>query len=115
MTTRQLVRNKLMKNKNLYLFFKNFYRNYCKATQSLHTLPDFLIIGAAKCGTSSLYEYLMQHPCIGRSLTKQIHFFDRYYDRGISWYKICFPFIWEKFLRPLFPRLRNRLEKQCRW
>ena len=40
----------------------------------------------------------MQHPCIGSSLTKQIHFFDRYYDRQISWYKVCFPFIWEKFL-----------------
>jgi len=39
----------------------------------------------------------MQHPCVGSSLTKQIHFFDRYYDREISWYKVCFPFIWKKF------------------
>ncbi len=64
----------------------------------MHTLPTFLIIGAAKCGTSSLYDYLMQHPCVGNSLTKQIHFFDRYYDRQISWYKVCFPFVWEKFM-----------------
>jgi len=38
----------------------------------------------------------MQHPCVGKSLTKQIHYFDRYYDRGTSWYRVCFPFKWQK-------------------
>jgi len=95
-TTRQLMRAKVMKKPKLYSFSKYIYRKYCTATQYLHSLPDFLIIGAAKCGTSSLYEYLMEHPCVGRSLTKQIHFFDRYYDRGASWYKVCFPFKWQK-------------------
>lgn len=96
-STRQSTRSKLMKKPKLYSFFRQLYRKYCILTQSLHTLPTFLIIGAAKCGTSSLYDYLMQHPCVGKSLTKQIHFFDRYYDRKISWYKVCFPFVWEKF------------------
>jgi ubiquinone/menaquinone biosynthesis C-methylase UbiE len=97
LTNRQKLRSKVIKSAQFYKFSKNFYRKYCKTTQSFHTLPDFLIIGAAKCGTSSLYDYLMKHPCVGRSLTKQIHFFDRYFDREISWYKVCFPFIWEKF------------------
>lgn len=97
LTTRQYSRAKVMKYPKLYLFTKNLYRKYCKTTHCFHTLPNFLIIGAAKCGTSSLYDYLMQHPCIGGSLTKQIHFFDRYYDRQTSWYKVCFPFVWEKF------------------
>jgi len=39
------------------------------------TLPNFLIIGAAKSGTSSLYMYLMQHPEIYMSPTKEPHFF----------------------------------------
>lgn len=94
---RQLTRSKLLNRPKLYLFSKNLYRKYCSMTQSFHVFPTFLIIGAAKCGTSSLYDYLMQHPCVGRSLTKQLHFFDRYYDRKISWYKVCFPFVWQKF------------------
>lgn len=97
LTIRQSARMKVMKYQKLYSLSKNLYRKYCVATQCLHTLPNFLIIGAAKCGTSSLYDYLMQHPCVGKSLTKQIHFFDRYYDRQTSWYKVCFPFVWEKF------------------
>jgi len=94
---RQKARIKVLKKPILYKFTKNLYRKYCSITSWLHTTPDFLIIGAAKCGTSSLYDYLMQHPCVGKSLTKQIHFFDRYPDRGLSWYKVCFPFKWQKF------------------
>ncbi len=98
LTTRQLARSQLVEKPKLYSFSRNLYRKYCTLTQSLHTSPTFLIIGAAKCGTSSLYDYLMLHPCVGNSLTKQIHFFDRYYDRQISWYKVCFPFVWKKFM-----------------
>ena len=39
-------------------------------------LPDFLIIGAAKAGTTSLYDYLIQHPDIYRALRKEVHYFD---------------------------------------
>lgn len=39
------------------------------------TLPNFLIIGAAKCGTSSIYMYLKQHPEIFMSPIKEPHFF----------------------------------------
>ena len=96
-TKRQNLRFKVIDNPKLYDISKNLYRNYCNVTQNFHTLPDFLIIGAAKCGTSSLYDYLMQHPSVGKSLTKQIHFFDRYFDRGLGWYKVCFPLNFEKF------------------
>ena len=96
LAARQLVRAKVIKKPKLYSFSKFIYRKYCTATQCLHTLPDFLIIGAGKCGTSSLYEYLIQHTSVNKSLTKQIHFFDRYYDRGVAWYKVCFPFKWQK-------------------
>jgi hypothetical protein len=39
------------------------------------TLPNFLVIGAAKSGTTSLYEYLRQHPQIFMSPLKETNFF----------------------------------------
>jgi tetratricopeptide (TPR) repeat protein len=48
--------------------------------------PNFLIIGAAKSGTSSLYEYLSQHPQIVPSLHKEINFFHQKFHLGLPWY-----------------------------
>jgi len=39
------------------------------------TLPNFLVIGAAKCGTTALYEYLSQHPDVFMSPVKEPRFF----------------------------------------
>lgn len=39
------------------------------------TLPNFLIIGAPKCGTTALYHYLSEHPRIFMSIMKEPHFF----------------------------------------
>lgn len=39
------------------------------------TWPNFLIIGAPKCGTTSLHKYLSQHPQIFMSANKEPHFF----------------------------------------
>jgi len=52
-------------------------------------LPNFICPGAAKCGTSALYNLLKQHPDVFLSMPKEIHFFDRdvNYKKGISWYK----------------------------
>lgn len=61
------------------------------ATGDLHVLPDFIIIGASRSGTTSLYEYLNQHPSIIRGVGKEIHYFDKNFDRGIKWYKSFFP------------------------
>jgi hypothetical protein len=54
-------------------------------------LPDFVIIGAQKCGTSSLYHLLTRHPHVERAATKELHFFDLLFDEGIEWYRQCFP------------------------
>lgn len=52
-------------------------------------LPNLLVIGAMKGGTTSLWEYLRQHPQVYMSDTKEIHFFDRddRWARGRSWYE----------------------------
>lgn len=56
-----------------------------------HCLPNFLILGAGKSGTSSLYTYLTSHPLILPALHKQIHYYKYYYTKGISWYRSKFP------------------------
>ncbi len=52
-------------------------------------LPNLLVIGAMKGGTTSLWEYLRQHPQVHMSSTKEIHFFDRddRWGRGCAWYE----------------------------
>ncbi len=88
---RQKIRNKLSTHSKLYSISKSIHKTYCQSTHFFHSTPDYLILGASKSGTSSLYEYLIQHPKVKPAITKQIHYFDKYFERGISWYKICFP------------------------
>jgi hypothetical protein len=64
---------------------------YRGATHSLRLLPDFLIIGTQRGGTTSLYHYLQELPCIKLANTKDTHFFDKKYDKGLNWYRGHFP------------------------
>ena len=61
------------------------------ATSFMRALPDFLIIGAAKAGTTSLYNYLIQHPEVAAPYRKEVRFFDRRFSKGINWYRGHFP------------------------
>jgi Sulfotransferase domain len=67
------------------------YRGYGRATASLRPLPDFLIIGAQKAGTTALYAYLRWHPQITGPSFKEVSFFDRHYARGERWYRAHLP------------------------
>lgn len=60
-------------------------------TSPLRMLPDFVIIGAMKCGTTSLYRHLEQHPQIAPARRKEVHYFDWYYGKGEPWYRGQFP------------------------
>lgn len=60
-------------------------------TARYRMLPDFLIIGTMRGGTSSLYKYLGVHPDVSASIRKETEFFSRYYDRGLDWYQAHFP------------------------
>lgn len=60
-------------------------------TSTLRMLPDFLIIGTQKGGTTSLYAYLSQHPNIAPPFGKELHYFDLNYQRGLGWYRSSFP------------------------
>jgi hypothetical protein len=56
-------------------------------------LPDFVIIGAQKGGTSFLYHLLTRHPLVEPAARKELHFFDQpeLFDNGAGWYRRCFP------------------------
>lgn len=54
-------------------------------------MRNFIIIGAQRSGTTSLYEYICAHPKVKRAKHKEVHFFDWQYERGFAWYKRQFP------------------------
>jgi hypothetical protein len=51
--------------------------------------PDFAIIGAQKCGTTSLFSYLDEMPGFSGSQPKEVHYFDREdnFRKGDRWYE----------------------------
>ena len=51
-------------------------------------LPDHLVIGAAKAGTTSLSRWLDSHPDVFVPAQKELHFFDREsnWSNGVDWY-----------------------------
>src|SRR3954451_5245292 len=60
-------------------------------TAPLRVLPDFLVIGAAKAGTSSLFYALKNHPAVFPPMTKELGFFDTHWHHGVGWYRAHFP------------------------
>jgi hypothetical protein len=61
------------------------------ATAPVRTLPDFIIIGAQKCGTTFLYQLLVQHPHVKPAFAKEVHYFDLNFGKGDNWYRSYFP------------------------
>jgi hypothetical protein len=55
-------------------------------------LPDFLIVGAQRSGTTSLYRYLLDHPqVLPASPSKGVHYFDKHAEKSLRWYRAHFP------------------------
>lgn len=81
--TRDTIRHKLFAVPKMLLANNGFYSK-----------PNFLIIGAQKCGTTSLHHYLCEHPDLFRSKKKEIEYFsnDKRYKKGkYSYYHSHFP------------------------
>ncbi len=61
-------------------------------TAGLRALPDFMVIGAQRSGTTSLYRHLSGHPGVQWPLfVKSPHWLDAHHDRGERWYRAHFP------------------------
>jgi hypothetical protein len=62
------------------------------ATAARRQLPSFLVVGAQRAGTTSLFRALLSHPLIhSANHHKGVNFFDVRYDRGLAWYQGHFP------------------------
>lgn len=65
-----------------------------RVTASARMTPSFLIVGAQRCGTTSMYKTLSQHPMVLPAvLHKGAHYFDTGYGHGSSWYRGHFPLL----------------------
>jgi len=67
-------------------------RTVGRLTAGNRMAPGFLIVGAQRCGTTSLFKTLSQHPAVLPAvLHKGVHYFDTAYDHGTAWYLGHFP------------------------
>jgi hypothetical protein len=87
------------------------------------TLPNFIIIGGLKCGTTSIHHYLGLHPEINMSKPKELNFFaaEQNWDLGLDWYRGRFD---DRFKvngessphytnRPRFNGVAERIHEHC--
>jgi hypothetical protein len=62
-----------------------------RSTSRWRALPDFLVVGAQKSGSTSLMQCLRQHPdVLSVPGSAEVHYFDRNWDRGERWYRSHF-------------------------
>jgi hypothetical protein len=74
-------------------------RRFRYATSRARLLPSFLIVGTQHAGTMSLFIALCRHPDVAAPTTaherigwsRELHFFDHSFSRGLTWYRSCFP------------------------
>ena len=67
----------------------NLYTNYFSSPWRAY--PDFLIVGAQKAGTTTLFHYLTQHPQVVPPMKREIHYYDRKFHYGTIWYRAHYP------------------------
>lgn len=68
-----------------------FLRSVRSLLPSRRVLPDYLIIGAQKAGTTSFHALIAEHPQVRGPIRKEIHYFDLNHTKGDRWYRSFFP------------------------
>ena len=84
---------------------KSFFRPYRMLTSPMRLMPDFIIIGAARSGTTTFYSNLTQHPYIVPAMGKEVHFFDYNdnFNKGVLWYRAHFPFLaYKRYVKQIY-------------
>jgi hypothetical protein len=68
------------------------YARVSEATAGLRMEPSFILIGAQRSGTTSLFRALTAHPQLAPpTFRKGVNYFDLNYYRGAQWYRAHFP------------------------
>ncbi|MBM47807.1 MAG: hypothetical protein CMB35_04270, partial [Euryarchaeota archaeon] len=62
-----------------------------RVTARQRALPNLILLGAQRAGTTSLHAHIGLHPGVCLSRTKEVHYFDNYQDQGLDWYRSHFP------------------------
>lgn len=90
------MKNKIKAYVKQFIHRAEFVARYATATS--RALPDFMVVGAQKAGTTSLYDYLVKHPNVLPAFEKEIHYFDdglsgneKNYSKDDRWYRAHFP------------------------
>jgi hypothetical protein len=66
-------------------------QRYGRATSGVRLVPAYVILGAQRCGTTSLHKLLTRHPGIGAPVLKEVRYFDLHFAEGEAWYRSHFP------------------------
>lgn len=98
-----------MIGKNIFIKYEHILYKWYNDTFGIriiknhkHTIPDFIIIGVQKGGTTSLFQYLGQHPEILPPKEKELAYFAWNQSKGLNWYLKKFPKKTEKADRLTF-------------
>lgn len=96
------MKNWLIKHKKLHrlsqrVYYELYKRHFYALTGPIRSLPDFIIIGTVRSGTTSLYYNLCEHPCIISAAYDELGFFDSNFNLGLNWYRSFFPTILHKY------------------
>jgi hypothetical protein len=71
---------------------RSIYLRLGHATSALRATPDFLVIGGQRCGTTSLFKHLAEHPqALRPGVEKGVDYFTLHYDKDLDWYRGHFP------------------------
>lgn len=91
-----VITNRMARYRRWLGGWSSLLRQYTRLSFALmgyFSQPGFLILGAQKCGTVALFNYLGEHPQIKPAMKKEVSFFnkDALYQRGLAWYHSHFP------------------------
>jgi len=97
------MKSHLEKHPKLHILFQRVYFQFFKRhifgiTGPIRLLPDFIIIGTVRSGTTSLYSNICQHPCVLPAAYDELGFFDSNFHLGLNWYRSLFPTLFSKWL-----------------
>jgi hypothetical protein len=82
----------LLSTNSIEMLKTHYMLSFSSSKKGFRMLPNFIIIGAMKGGTTSLYHYIASHPDIVPSSIKETNYFNTIADlcKGLSWYKSLF-------------------------
>ena len=93
-----LTNNKIIRDLYQKLFYQFYQRNIYALTGPIRSLPDFIIIGTVRSGSTSLYYNICQHPCVLSAAYDELGYFDSNFHLGLNWYRSLFPTLFSKWL-----------------